>query len=432
MLLVYVPFFTPRVEYTLKLVLGRLGIKYSITVDISQFKNYQFEKLNYSDQRIAGEVFIYANDLLKDNDIKQISVPVHTVNDIKILFPFKDDDIGFDIFSAVFYLISRYEEYLPYIPDKFGRFKATDSIAYKNNFLLIPVVDKWIELLKKTLQKKYPHLTFISSRFKAILTYDIDVAYKYRGRSPKRFIGACLKDLIQLDLKNIYNRFQTLLRNKKDPWDVYEYLQKTIISNKISSVFFFLVGDRSTNDRNLDHTKPVVRHLVNFIKRFADIGLHPSFTTTIDADKIAQEKQRLENIADTKIIKSRQHYLKFHLPKTYKALIKSGITEDYSMCFPETAGFRAGTCKPYNFYDLKDEKETNLTIFPAAFMDGNYIYSSKTKEEALQEINNLIDEIISMNGTFISIWHNHTVSDTADYSAWKNVHDAMITKIISV
>ncbi len=431
MLLVYVPFITPRVEYSFKLILGsRLGIEYGITGDPLQFKNHPLQKINYSGQRLSNELFIYANDLLKDNNIKQINVPVNEVNGTKVLFPHKEDDMGFDIFSAAFYMISRYEEYLPYVPDKFGRFKATDAIAYKNNFLLVPVVDKWIELLKEALQRKYPQLKFISSKFTAILTYDIDVAYKYKGRSLKRFIGACLKDIIQLDIKNIYTRFQTIFKNKKDPWDVYEYLQATIINNKISSVFFFLVGDRSSNDRNLDHKKPVVKRLINYINSFADIALHPSFTTTVDAAKIAQEKQRLENICNKKIIKSRQHYLKFHLPETYEALINSGIAEDYSMSFPETAGFRAGTCKPFYFYDLKNEKETDLTIFPGAFMDGNYIYSSKTPADAVQEINNLIDEVINVHGTFISIWHNHTVSETKEYMEWKKVHNAMVRKII--
>ena len=90
--------------------------------------------------------------------------------------------MGFDIFSAIFFMVSRYEEYLPFTPDRHGRFKATDTLAYKNNFLQIPVVDTWINLFKSILQKKFPAIKLLPSYFKAIVTYDIDVAYKFKGK----------------------------------------------------------------------------------------------------------------------------------------------------------------------------------------------------------------------------------------------------------
>ena len=40
----------------------------------------------------------------------------------------------FDVFSASFYLVSRYEEYLPYVKDMYERFQAENSLAYKHNF----------------------------------------------------------------------------------------------------------------------------------------------------------------------------------------------------------------------------------------------------------------------------------------------------------
>jgi hypothetical protein len=31
---------------------------------------------------------------------------------------------------------------------------------------------------------------------------------------------------------------------------------------------------------------------------------------------------------------------------------------------------------------------------------------------------------------FISIWHNHTLSDKGVYKGWKSVHEEMIQKIV--
>ena len=142
------------------------------------------------------------------------------------------------------------------------------------------------------------------------------------------------------------------------------------------------------------------------------------------------EKQRLEKMANKKIIKSRQHFLKFQLPDTYNALTNADILEDYSMGFPNTPGFRAGTSKPFHFYDLKNEKAQSLTIFPITFMEGNFMNEKKLQPgEIVNDIFKLIDEVKNVSGTFISIWHNHTVSNTDEFIDWRNIHDQMILKL---
>ena len=209
------------------------------------------------------------------------------------------------------------------------------------------------------------------------------------------------------------------------------YLKELIITNKLDSIFFFLLGDKSKQDRNLNFQNPVIKKLINTIKLFSKIGIHPSYKTSQSPEKILIEKQRLEKIAEKKINKSRQHFLKFTLPETYNSLIKAGITEDYSMGFPYTPGFRASTSKPFYFYDLKNERSTTLKIFPVTFMEGNFTgkkYSSP--EKILAAILNLIDEVKNVNGTFISIWHNHTVSETSEYKVWRNIHDKMIEQLL--
>ena len=282
-------------------------------------------------------------------------------------------------------MVSRYEEYLSFTPDKYGRFKATDTLAYKNNFLQIPVVDNWINRFKNILQKKFPALKFKPSKFEAIVTYDIDIAYKFKGRSFIRNTGSTIKDLLKFDFKNIQSRIQTFSGKCKDPWDTYDYLHETIVHNNLQSIFFFLLGDNSINDRNLDYENPVMKNLIAKLKIFSEIGIHPSFKTSMFTKKILIEKQRLEKISGKKIIRSRQHFLKFILPETYNALTEAGITEDYSMGFPYTPGFRAGTSKPFYFYDLKKERSTNLKIFPITFMEGNFTEKEYPNHEKITE-----------------------------------------------
>src|SRR5690606_39165111 len=97
---------------------------------------------------------------------------------------------------AVFWMISRYEEYLPFTPDQFGRFPASASFSFRNKILETPVVDVWILSLKKEIEKLWPNFHFPEVVTTYLATYDIDVAYAYGGRPWWRQGGALAKSLI--------------------------------------------------------------------------------------------------------------------------------------------------------------------------------------------------------------------------------------------
>ena len=433
MFTIFLPQITARTEYIFEYIFTQqLGINFTTTSDQTAFEKYAGEKMNYSAYRFNNELFIAAHSLLLKRNIETQNVPVIELNGTKVLFPNDNScDLGFDIFSAVFYMLSRYEEYVEFKPDLYGRYNVTESLAFKNNFLKEPVVDKWIIQFKNVLNKKFPNLKFKPSKFEAIVTYDVDVAYKFEGRNAVRNAGSFIKDLFQAKFKNIVSRNEVLQKKKADPWDTYNYIEKIISKNNLTSIFFFLVGDNSKNDRNLSYKNPVMKSLVNKIKTFSEIGIHPSFKSSIFTKKILLEKKRLEEICGKNITKSRQHFLKFRLPQTYNTLIESGITEDYSMGFPYEAGFRAGTSKPFYFYDLLAETTTTLKIFPITLMDGNFFTNgNQTHENILEDITNLINEVKNLDGTFLSIWHNHTVSDTEEFRNWRFIHDKMIENIV--
>ena len=430
MLLIYLPSITERSEYVFELVFkNEFGLEYITTADIKKFDEHQQEKINYSSARIGEDIFIKASSLLFEQSIKKINVPIETKHNVPVLFPdVGSGDIGFDIFAAVFYMVSRYEEYLPFIPDGHGRFKASDSLAYQNDFLQYPVVNIWLLHFKNILQNKYPSLQCKPSSFKAIVTYDIDIAYAYNGRSLFRMVGGTARDIFTLKINNVLNRISSIF-NRKDPWDTYAFLQDIIFKNKLTPIFFFLLGDYSRYDKNIKYDHPLMKALVNKVSEFSDIGIHPSYKSSVITEKILIEKSRLEKLSNKPITKSRQHYLRFILPDTYNQLLAAGITEDYSMGFTGMPGFRAGICTPFYFYDLKNERATGLKIFPVTFMEGTFInYLKLNPKESLEKISSLITEVKNVDGTFISIWHNNTVSEDADNKEWRWVHNEMIKK----
>jgi len=430
MLLIYLPAVTPRSKYVFELIFkDETGIEYATTTDIKIFESHQQPKINYSGERISNGLFIKSSPLLFEDGIREMDVAVAQKLNTSVLFPNSDCDIGFDIFAAIFYMVSRYEEYLPFSPDKHGRFKAADSLAYKNNFLQYPVVNIWIKHFKKQLRERFPALQFQHETFKAIVTYDIDIAYSFKGKGFLRSAGAAITDVFKLNFKNVYKRITSIFK-KKDPWDVYDCLRDIIKTNKLNSIFFFLLGDYSRYDKNIHHAHPEMIRLIKKVLAFSETGIHPSYRSSVQPEKILIEKKRLEDIVDQRITKSRQHYLRFNLPGTYNQSIAAGITEDYSMVFADMPGFRAGICTPFYFYDLKHERSTSLKIFPITFMEGSYIYYLKLQPaESLQIIEALINEVKKVEGLFITIWHNNTVSEDGEFKEWKWVHDEMIKRI---
>ncbi|MEO6453298.1 MAG: polysaccharide deacetylase family protein [Ginsengibacter sp.] len=433
MLLIFLPVITPRCEYVFELIFKeKFDIQYQLTTDVKTFETYEHEKLNYSFKPLSNEFYIQATSLLFEQEIKKVDITIEKKFGTIVFFCSEPScDIGFDIFSAVFYMISRYEEYLPYTPDKYGRYKASESLAYRYNFLQNPVVEIWINIFRGILSKRFPYLHLKPSKFRYILTYDIDIAYAFKGRNMFRNMGATIKDVSRLKLKNIFNRIQSLTNIKKDPWDVYDVLCETIVKNKMHSIFFFLMADYSEYDKNISYTHHLMKHLISKVSACSEIGIHPSFKSSVTPKKILIEKERLEMISGKKINKSRQHFLKFTLPETYNHLINAGITEDYSMGYADMPGFRAGTCKPFYFYDLIKEKSTGLRVFPFAVMESSFInYLQVPPHKALERILKILEEVKNVNGAFISIWHNDSLSETNMYKGWKEVHDKMIEQIL--
>ncbi|WP_233188536.1 polysaccharide deacetylase family protein [Tenacibaculum sp. SG-28] len=146
-----------------------------------------------------------------------------------------------------------------------------------------------------------------------------------------------------------------------------------------------------------------------------------------DLALLKKEKERLESITNLPIKRSRQHYLRFSLPDTYQKLIDLEIEEDYSMGYASQAGFRASTCTPFYFYDLDFEIQTPLKIFPFAVMDTTLNdYMKLTPKQSLGKIRDLKNEVKKVNGTFITLFHNESLSAYQRWRGWSRLYGSML------
>jgi hypothetical protein len=83
-------------------------------------------------------------------------------------------EVGVDVFGSSFFMLSRYEELAVRTRDVYGRFAAAYSIAHREGFLGLPVVDAYVELLWTALRDLWPRLTRRPRRFQVALSHDVD------------------------------------------------------------------------------------------------------------------------------------------------------------------------------------------------------------------------------------------------------------------
>ncbi len=430
MLVIYIDKQTNRIGYTINFVFkDLLKTDFMITTSKETFVAEKGAKLSYSEEPIYDELHISPADLLYETDISAIDVDYFTENDTPFLFRTynKDDILNFDVFAAIFYMVSRYEEYLPFISDKHSRFSAGDSLAFQKGFLDKPIVNIWAGLLKEKILQRYPDVVFRNSTFSFLNTIDVDMAFYYKGKGLYRGIGGFLRDLIHKDFSSCIERIKVDFFGKHDPYNCFSYIQESISKYDLNTLMFYLISLSSDRDKSISPYNTRFQFSIKEMADCSEIGIHPSYYTYEEPERLSEQIKMLKDIIHKNITKSRFHYLRFRLPDSYINLVDNEITDDYSMGYHDNVGFRAGTCSSFQFYDLDKDCETKLRIHPFAFMDVALKNSLKlSTDEAQRKIAGLIDEVRKVDGEFVSIWHNESLSDYKEWKGWREVYEKQV------
>jgi len=426
---------TNRKEYTLQLVLNELiGLEYELTHDKADFVNFNDPKLNYSAEPFGDEFFIQATGLLSERSINNFEIESTYYNNLPAIFPVynKKSQYPFDLFSAIFYFVSRYEEYLPHIKDKYGRFTAESSLAYKLGILQKPIVNIWANDLKEKLKQRWPELIFTEKHFKFTPTIDIDAAYAFKHKGIYRTLGGYFKNFINGEWKNIMLRTKVLWKLRKDPFDTFEFIFNFHKAKNIRPIFFILFAEYGENDKNIPRKNPNFQKLIRRMADYGDIGIHPSFMSNKYNNRLITEVEYLSRVIHRDIKKSRQHFLVINMPETYQNLFNIEIKEDYSMGFASQPGFRAGIACPFNFYDLSAEQSSHIKIFPFTVMEGTLKdYQNLTIDQSREVILKLMNEVKNVNGNFITIWHNESLSNKERWVGWRKLYTEIVEEALN-
>ena len=424
-----------RLQYVADFCSQYFDLPFTITTEEDVYKDYNGIRINYSRTALLQkEIIILPSELLQETGIKEQQLSPGKQPGYTTLFT-NNSETGFDIFSGIFYLLSRYEEYLPYVKDSYGRYGHENSIAYKENFLHLPLIDIWLRAFEALIHQKFPeHSAAINeqkSSFRFQPTYDIDVAWSYKNKGLLRNLGGLAKSITKRRWAAGKHRLQVLTGKQQDPFDSYGWMSELHYEYDLKPLYFFHVGQRRNQyDKNIPTSNKEYQQLIRITAAKNKIGLHPSWFSGDDMKMLNKEKVILEKISQQVISSSRQHYIRFTIPDTFRQLIDTDIYEDYSMGYGSINGFRASVSVPFYWYDLEREQETHLLLHPFCFMDANSFYEqNQTSAEALKELMDYYNRIKGVDGILTIIWHNTFLGNDPLYKGWREVYEAFLRQI---
>lgn len=430
-ILFFSPYYTPRVGYIAQIVFEVFSkLPFRFVHSEAEFLAYPGPKINYSYAGLAApeeEIFIPASGLLFECGCGAPK-PKRIINGQAFpgFFPVTANraDFPFDLFSSVFYWLSRYEEYQPFQPDRFGRFPASQCLAYQNGILELPVVDLWLHSLYHALERKWKLPGLSGTTYRYLPTYDVDIAWAYRYRPWWRQLLASGKSLLSLEFNSLAARLKSL-SGYPDPYDQHIFLRGLHTASPFQPLYFFLLGNYARFDRNIDYRVPAMQTLIR--ENSSTAGLHPSMASNFKPGRLALEKKRLETITGIPATQTRQHYLFLSLPETYRRLESAGFEMDYSMGFADLPGFRAGTGTAFPWYDLPAERRSSLWIQPFQVMDVTLKdYLGLNPSAAADRIAPILQQCKAVGTTFCTIWHNSSFYPAEGWKAWPEMYIGLV------
>ena len=410
----YTPQLTPRFKWAAK-VFFKNAMRLELVIYTSEeaFAKAEGIKVNYSPEMRKDAFNISPHGLLWEHEISDQEFYTSDWEGMPIFCQRQIGDLPFDPLAAAFYLVSRYDEYLPFIPDEHGRFPAKESFAFINGFLERPLVGEWALAVGRLLLGAEFEL---AQRYNYLTTVDIDNLFAYKGKGALRTIGACAKDLRSGSFGKLKERLSTLFNLRRDPYDTFRKQRNWNKTHGIEAIYFMLFAPFGPKDRNVSSHSTEAAVKLREIADWSTVGIHPSYASNSEADLVQNERVQLQEVLRRPVIHSRQHYLRMRTPQTFRNLVDLGVKEEHSMGYTYTPGFRSSMASSYTFYDLEMEAELPLVMRPFAFMDITYAHLSP--EAAAVQMKQWIPAVKKVGGTLISVWHNRTFSEHE--AQWKN------------
>ena len=268
-----------------------------------------------------------------------------------------------------------------------------------------------------------------NTRFSVCLTHDVDEVKK-----TYQWITRPWNHVKKRNLQGLYQQFRSLQQKIRglEPYWTFESLRETEEDLGVKSSLYFLneTGSVSILDkktwrhvgRRYNWNERSVTELIkSFHSRGWEVGLHGSFHSYKDPEKIQEEKSALEQIIQDKIAGGRQHNLNLAIPETWKYQEAAGLVYDTTLGYNDCIGFRWGTCLPFRPWYHTERRMLNILEIPLIIEDLPFFRIQNRKKAFLH----IAREVERHQGVLTLLWH-HSVMNEHEYPGWGEAYKHMI------
>ncbi|BDB02545.1 hypothetical protein FDA95_08875 [Clostridium botulinum] len=448
--------FSKQIEYVFNTIFFFIGIKIKFIEDLNINICHKDLIINYSNEVIyrKNTINIKPSYLFSEQYLMMKSmpkVPLKKHRNFPVIYLNEDDNnncylgksnnyliTNIDIIQSSFFMLTRYEEVLLWDKierDFYGRFPAKESLAYKEDFLDLPIVNEYIEWLWQWIDSfnlGYKRRSLWGQyNFVTCLTHDVDMPFKYIY-SLKRDIQNLKVKRASLAYREIFLHALSRIDYKKDPFYTFDYIREVEDQYRFTSSFYFMTGGTSNYENFYSIDDERVVELMNILySQNCEVGYHCSFNSYNDFYQRKKEKNLLDKYIPDKTYGGRNHYLRFKVPESWSISEKVGLKYDTTLGYAEVPGFRCGICYPYKVFDILENKELDLWEIPLILMEASLKgeeYMNLNPDDAVKVAKKIIDTVKRYKGVFTLLWHNSSF-DKEEWDEWKNGYECIIKYI---
>jgi len=319
-----------------------------------------------------------------------------------------------DLLASIVLTLSGAEESLRPRLDEHGRFPATSSLAFRQQFLERPILDEHGLAFRQALTFLLPRWEPERPVLRVKLTHDIDdvgipfdlrsaLAHTFKRRSP----SATVRDL-----------FATVSSSDPMELSLVRKLAEVSKGRGLHSAFFWKSSPRTPYDSGYSLQDPRIRQVIGELRKSNfEVGVHPGYDTFHHRENLAREIGALKSALDENFPGGRQHYLRWS-PQTWLDWESCGLRYDSSVGFADQLGFRAGTSFPFRPWCWAENRELNLIEVPLILMDCTPVkYMRLDIHEGLERVRAMVRRVEETGGVFTLLWHNTPLLDPG-YNGW--------------
>ncbi len=340
--------------------------------------------------------------------------------------------LAFDVFAAVFRILSGSEETSLQERDAHGRVPLSSTAIGRLGLVHRPVVDDWFRLLAEALGEvagtRIPRRDLWNGHpFALCVTHDVDRVHKGWADALRRAAANAPRQGLAASARAATRAVRRVLVRGSD---LYWNLDTVLHADQglgARPTFFLMGGGSHHWDARYRLAErrwvPIAR---NIRGAGAEIALHGSYRSWRDAAMLERERRAVERLAGGSVAGGRQHFLRYDPVRTLQAAAEIGLRYDAGVGFAEAPGFRSGTALPFLAYDHENERPLALVVLPLVAMDRTLMSYVKTPPDAAWEaLEPTLTALERRRGCGCVLWHN-TAFEELCYPGWRELFEEII------